>query len=148
MSEVWLDKAGIPVRTGGLVHRRRSLAHRSLNPRPRRACETAPYRRAESGVPAAKDRSEDDYDPWNDPEFNDKSGRGRSVRCPAKGRNMIYVSVDLGVPLNGTSRETELHMALNARGTKALLKNPYLVQQFLEPSLRSYRPGRSARCQR
>ena len=32
-------------------------------------------------------------------------------------------------------------MALNARGTKALLKNPYLVQQFLESSLRTYRPS-------
>lgn len=97
----------------------------------------------ERTLPAAKDRDEDGYDPWNDPEFHGKPARGRSAGCSAKGRNMITVSVDLNVPLNGTSRETEMHMVLNGRGTKALLKNPYLVQQFLESSLRSYRPGRA-----
>ena len=98
----------------------------------------------EPALPVAQGR-EDGYDPWNDPEFHGKPAKGRSARCPTKGRNMISVSVDLGVPLNGTSRETELHMALDARGTKALLKNPYLVQQFLESSLRTYRPGQHRR---
>ena len=85
-------------------------------------------------------RQVDEDDPWNDPEFaRDRPAKGRKARGLRKGRNSITVSVDLSVPLSGTCRETEMHMSLNARNTKALLKNPYLVQQFLESSLRTYR---------
>ena len=55
-------------------------------------------------------------------------------------QNSITVSVELCAPLGGTNRETEMYMSLNGQGTKALLKNPHLVQQFLESSLRTYRP--------
>ena len=95
--------------------------------------------------PGNDDADEDGYDPWNDPEYNDKPVKGRKAQCPNKTRNSITVSVDLSTPLGGTSRETEMCMALNARSTKALLKNPYLVQQFLESSLRTYRPTGPAR---
>lgn len=87
-------------------------------------------------------RQADDYDPWNDPEFaRDRPAKGRKARGLRKGRNSITVSVDVCAPLSGSQRETEMHMSLNARSTKALLKNPYLVQQFLESSLRTYRPA-------
>ena len=87
-------------------------------------------------------RQADDTDPWNDPEFaRDRPAKGRKALGLRKGRNSITVSVELCAPLSGSQRETEMYMSLNARSTKALLKNPYLVQQFLESSLRTYRPS-------
>ena len=84
---------------------------------------------------------EDGYDPWMDPSYSGKPGKGRKTRPRNQRRNSITVSVDLCSPLGGTSRETEMCMSLNTQSTRALLKNPYLVQQFLESSLRTYRPS-------
>lgn len=85
----------------------------------------------------------DHDDGWNDPRFRrDRPGSAYDVECVPRGRNQISVSVELCTVYGAVTRETEMQMCLNAQGTKALMKNPYLMQQFLESSLRVYRPGR------
>ena len=88
-------------------------------------------------------RLRDQDDGWNDPRFRrDRLAPAHGAGCVPKGRNQISVSVELCNAYGAVTRETEMRICLNAQGTKAIMKNPHLVQQFLESSLRVYRPGR------
>ena len=86
---------------------------------------------------------EHDDDGWNDPRIGrDRPTPGHDIGCVPKGRNQISVSVELSNAFGAVTRETEMQMCLNTQGTKAIMGNPFLVQQFLESSLRVYRPGK------
>ena len=87
-------------------------------------------------------RGDEHDDGWNDPRIDrDRPTPGHDIGCVPKGRNQISVSVELCNAFGAVTRETEMQMCLNAQGTKAIMRNPYLVQQFLESSLRTYRPS-------
>ena len=89
---------------------------------------------------SSSDDDEGGYDPWNDPRFHNDAPVHRG-RVPIRGRNTITVSVGHVNQMGVTTREVEMRMSLSTRNIRALMKNPHLVQQFLESSLRVYRPS-------